>query len=276
RRPMSPVSSHPCGGREPCYRDSLRDRLRGITDLEAVVSAFPGSDVAERRCEAGELLPRVRRPTPPRARRVVRESRPFAPGPRRPDRPWLEAAAAVRAHVVEDVLDAVDAERALVAADARRTARSSGAARARQRVLPRSRCTAIGWPRCPMGAHTTAIPSGPRLRIWAKRALVAIVLVGVLVLAGLLGAAVIPRWWSHRIGDQVRGSLTAGIFVGLVYGFVFTALPLVVLWRGLRRRRRFRVWGGWIAAAILLALPNLFTLGIVLGGGNAAHAGERT
>jgi len=127
-----------------------------------------------------------------------------------------------------------------------------------------------------MGAHTTAIPSGPRLRIWAKRALVAIVLVGVLVLAGLLGAAVIPRWWSHRIGDQVRGSLTAGIFVGLVYGFVFTALPLVVLWRGLRRRRRFRVWGGWIAAAILLALPNLFTLGIVLGGGNAAHAGERT
>ena len=30
-----------------------------------------------------------------------------------------------------------------------------------------------------------------------------------------------------------------------------------------------------LALAVLLALPNLFTLGIVLGNGNAAHAGQR-
>src|ERR1700738_353017 len=38
---------------------------------------------------------------------------------RRPDRPRHETAAAIRAHIVELVLDAVRAERALVAADAR-------------------------------------------------------------------------------------------------------------------------------------------------------------
>lgn len=115
-----------------------------------------------------------------------------------------------------------------------------------------------------------------RARVWAKRAAVAIVVVVLLVLAGFLGAAVIPRWWSHRVGNQVNGSLTAGIFLGIFYGFVFTALPLVVLWRGLRKRRRWRAWATWIGIAVVLALPNLSTLGIVVGTGNAAHAGERT
>ncbi len=32
----------------------------------------------------------------------------------------------------------------------------------------------------------------------------------------------------------------------------------------------------FVAVAIFLALPNLFTLGIVLGRGDAAHAGDRT
>lgn len=116
----------------------------------------------------------------------------------------------------------------------------------------------------------------PRPGIWAKRILVAILLLGLLSLLGWLGAAFVPRWWSHRIGGQVSGSITAGIFLGIVYGFVFTALPLVVLWRGLRRRRRLRVWAVWVAFSLVLALPNLFTLGIVLGSGKAAHAGERT
>jgi hypothetical protein len=116
----------------------------------------------------------------------------------------------------------------------------------------------------------------PRLRIWARRALVGMVILGVLVLAGYLGAAFIPRWWSHRIGDQVNGGMTTGILIGLFYGFVFTALPLVVLWRGLRKRRSVKAWAAWIGIAVVLALPNLFTLGIVIGTGNAAHAGERT
>ena len=119
-------------------------------------------------------------------------------------------------------------------------------------------------------------PGESRLRVWAKRALVGLGIVGLLILAGFLGASFIPRWWSHRVGDQVNGSIATGISLGLVYGFLFTALPLLVLWRGLRKRRTLKSWAIWVGVAILLALPNLFTLGIVLGSGNAAHAGERT
>ena len=61
------------------------------------------------------------------------------------------------------------------------------------------------------------------------------------------------------------GSLSAGIGLGLFYGFVFTFLPLMVLWLIVRRKRswRFRAWV--IAAAVVLAIPNLLTLGIVRG-----------
>lgn len=106
-----------------------------------------------------------------------------------------------------------------------------------------------------------------------------VLLVGVLVaaiLAYFIGGAVLPRWWSHRIGDQVDGSQIAGTGVGLFYGFVFTLAPLLVLWLAVRRKRSWR-FRGWVAAvALLLAAPNLLTLGIVVGDGNAAHAGERT
>src|SRR3954471_20932176 len=103
--------------------------------------------------------------------------------------------------------------------------------------------------------------------------------VGVVVVAALLywiGSAFLPRWWAHRIADQVHGSIAAGIIVGLFYGFVFTCLPIFVAFIGFRRRRPWRWWVGFGAAAILLATPNLLTLGIVLGSGNASHAGQRT
>ena len=96
-----------------------------------------------------------------------------------------------------------------------------------------------------------------------------------LVIAYFIAAATIPRWWARRIGDQVDGSGTAGIGLGLFYGFVFTFLALLVLSFALRRDRSWRARGWLLAVAILLALPNLFTLGIVLGSGSAAHAGER-
>lgn len=102
---------------------------------------------------------------------------------------------------------------------------------------------------------------------------------GILVAAVVIyfiAAATIPRWWAHRIGDQVNGSGTAGIGLGLFYGFVFTFLPLLVLSFALVRRRSWRLRAWLLAGAVLLALPNLFTLGIVLGTGSAAHAGERT
>jgi MFS family permease len=114
------------------------------------------------------------------------------------------------------------------------------------------------------------------LATWAKRALIAIIVIAALVGAGLLGAAFLPRWWAHRVGAQAGGGFTGGILAGLFYGFVFTALPLAMLVFTFRKRRPWKAWAWMFGFAILLALPNLLTLGIVLGSGKAAHAGERT
>ena len=110
---------------------------------------------------------------------------------------------------------------------------------------------------------------------WPRRVLLSAVALGVVVLLGLAASATIPRWWAQRIGDQVDGSIVTGTFVGLFYGFVFTLLPLLVLAAVLRWRRTWRALVLAIAVAVLLALPNLMTLGIVVGRGNAAHAGDR-
>lgn len=120
-----------------------------------------------------------------------------------------------------------------------------------------------------MNASQTSDPN------WSRRLVVAAIVAAVVLLGGLISAATIPRWWAQRIGDQVDGSIVTGTLVGLFYGFVFTALPLFVLaavarWR--RTPRAIAVAGG---VALVLAIPNLMTLGIVLGTGNAAHAGER-
>jgi hypothetical protein len=111
---------------------------------------------------------------------------------------------------------------------------------------------------------------------WKRKLIVAAVVAVGVALVLLIARATIPRWWAQQIGDQVDGSIVRGTLVGLFYGFLFTILPLLVIGVVLRWRRTWRalvVAGG---AALVLALPNLLTLGIVLGTGNAAHAGDRT
>jgi hypothetical protein len=110
---------------------------------------------------------------------------------------------------------------------------------------------------------------------WSRRLIVAGVVVAAFLLTVLLASATIPRWWAQRIGDQVEGSMASGVLVGLFYGFVFTALPLLALAAVVRWRRTWRAIVMGIVFALLLAIPNLMTLGIVLGRGNAAHAGDR-
>lgn len=119
-------------------------------------------------------------------------------------------------------------------------------------------------------AHEAARPSLKRRAIILGGTLVAIVVVY------FIAASTVPRWWAHRIGDQVNGSITAGIGIGLFYGVVFTFIPLFIVTFALRRRRSWRARAWLLGAAVVLALPNLMTLGIVLGSGSAAHAGERT
>jgi len=110
---------------------------------------------------------------------------------------------------------------------------------------------------------------------WSRRLLFAGIVLAIVLGGGLIASATIPRWWAQRIGDQVDGSLVTGTFVGLFYGFVFTALPLLVLAAVARWRRTPRAIAVAIGVAAVLGIPNLMTLGIVLGTGNAAHAGER-
>ncbi|MGI9539338.1 MAG: hypothetical protein ACR2N6_04230 [Miltoncostaeaceae bacterium] len=124
-------------------------------------------------------------------------------------------------------------------------------------------------------AADSPTPAEDRWRPWKRRGLIGVIAAAFLLFAILAGAAFIPRWWAQRIGDQVDGSFSAGIGLGLFYGFVFTGLALVVLYLFFRRRRSWKIWAVGLLIAAIVAAPNLMTLGIVLGSGNAAHAGER-
>jgi hypothetical protein len=119
---------------------------------------------------------------------------------------------------------------------------------------------------------TAEVDSGPD---WGRRAVWAGVALVVVLVGGLIASATVPRWWAQRVGDQVNGSITQGTLLGLFYGFVFTLLPIVILVLVLRWRRSWRWVVFALVLAALVALPNLMTLGIVLGRGNAAHAGDR-
>jgi glucan phosphoethanolaminetransferase (alkaline phosphatase superfamily) len=110
---------------------------------------------------------------------------------------------------------------------------------------------------------------------WSRRLVVAAIALGIVLLTGLIAVSTIPRWWAQRVGEQVDGSIVTGTFVGLFYGFVFTLAPLLVLAAVFRWRRTWRALVIALVVAAVLALPNLMTLGIVLGRGNAAHAGDR-
>lgn len=114
---------------------------------------------------------------------------------------------------------------------------------------------------------------------WQRRITVGIAVVLGAVIGYLIAAAVIPRWWAQRVGNVVDGSLTVGGLYGLFIGFVFTVAPLLLLLAVVRWRSERRTWLGWVgwsALVLLLAVPNLMTLGIVLGISDAAHAGDRT
>ena len=127
----------------------------------------------------------------------------------------------------------------------------------------------------PSGRQPTAPPqrnTGQRVVVWLSIAAIVIVLV-------LIGAQVIPRWWSQRVASVVDGSLSTGALYGLFIGFVFTLVPLVLLALVIRYRHEGRSWKGWIGwfvLVLLTAAPNLMTLGIVIGRSGAAQSAERT
>lgn len=116
------------------------------------------------------------------------------------------------------------------------------------------------------------------MRPWLKKTIVGVVALLVLVIAYFVLAAFVPRWWSLRVAGLAEGGFARGILWGLVFGILCTAIPLVLfgwIWqvRSWKHRRGVQILLGVVA--VLVAVPNLMTLSVVLGGGNAAHAGER-
>ncbi|MFI9510941.1 permease [Nocardia sp. NPDC052566] len=114
--------------------------------------------------------------------------------------------------------------------------------------------------------------------VWRTRILGGLAVLAVLIVTYFILAAFIPRWWAQRVGDLVGKSFAKGIAWGLIYGGLCTAIPLFLLlfavlwWR--RRAGKF-VAGACAVIAIILAVPNLMTLAVVRGTGNAAEAGRQ-
>ncbi|TQM26101.1 permease [Nocardia bhagyanarayanae] len=114
--------------------------------------------------------------------------------------------------------------------------------------------------------------------VWRNRIIGGVALFVALVVTYLILAAFIPRWWAQRLAEMVNGSFAKGIGWGLLLGGLCTLIPLllllfaVLMWR--KRAGKFLA-GAAAVLAVLVAIPNLMTLTIVLGGNNAAHAGER-
>ncbi|MBF6066248.1 permease [Nocardia terpenica] len=115
--------------------------------------------------------------------------------------------------------------------------------------------------------------------LWRNRILGLVAVVAVLVVAYLLLAAFIPRWWAQRVADMSgHGSFARGIWSGLALGFVCTLIPLLLLYFAARvwRARAGRFLAGAAAVlAIAAALPNLMTLAIVRGRNGAAQTGQQ-
>jgi hypothetical protein len=116
------------------------------------------------------------------------------------------------------------------------------------------------------------------MRRWLKKAIWIVVWVVNLVIAYLILTAFLPRWWALRVGGLTNRSIEHGILWGLMVGVVCTVAPLSLFWFAWRLRKHRRVrWLRFPALVLGLAAaaPNLMTLSVVFGRGNAAHAGQR-
>lgn len=112
-----------------------------------------------------------------------------------------------------------------------------------------------------------------RSELWVRRIVVTLGIVALALIAYSVLSAFLPRWWAQRVAAQVDGRMSVGIFWGLFYGFVFSFVPLLVLWQA---RRSFLRWPWRLAVmvlAIVLAAPNWLTLACRVGISKAAEDG---
>jgi len=124
---------------------------------------------------------------------------------------------------------------------------------------------------------------GSKVQLWLE-AIKAIKWKRVLLLGGigLVVAAIavvlivnfVPVAWSRFIGDFAQGDTGRAILVGIIVGFCFTLVPLMVL---LLLAYHSPAWVKvvLVVLAVLLATPNLLTLWIQTGATSAVHAADR-
>lgn len=128
--------------------------------------------------------------------------------------------------------------------------------------------------------NTSDAAAAPRsgMPSWAKKTVWGLALVVLLVLAYFVLAAFLPRWWAQQVGSLAAASMTRGVLWGVTFGVLCTLVPLslfVAAWRSRKWRYAKVTVIAAVVAAVLVAVPNLLTLSVVAGTGNAAHAGER-
>jgi hypothetical protein len=100
-----------------------------------------------------------------------------------------------------------------------------------------------------------------RLILW-----LAAVVLGVSLI--VIAAAYLPAWWADRVAGVVAGNRTAGVLGGFAVGLACTALPLIMLRSAVRPGLRWAERLLRLVVAVLLAVPNLLTLGVVIRGGS--------
>jgi MFS family permease len=119
-------------------------------------------------------------------------------------------------------------------------------------------------------------PSGSAQSPWRRRVILGVLLVALAVAGYFFATSFLPRWWSQRAGSFAHKQFRWGVWWGLVFGVVCTVVPALVARQAMWRQIRWKARAWIIVLALLLAAPNLMTLGIVAGGGSGAHAGRRT
>lgn len=116
----------------------------------------------------------------------------------------------------------------------------------------------------------TAGAAKSKMPTWLVRTIVGAVAAVVLVLAYLIGSVTVPLMWATSIRDQIGGQLGNSIPLGMFYGFVFTFVPVLIIWQVFRKNMNKWVRTTLLVIGFLLLIPNLLTLGVVYGGTKSA------
>jgi hypothetical protein len=125
---------------------------------------------------------------------------------------------------------------------------------------------------------TGRIDSEPRVSPsrWVVRVVLILLAIAVGLIAWQVFKSAVPREWSHWVGAKVDESQLRGLAGGLGTGFVFTVVPLSLVFQ---IRRRFFSWA-WraivVVVALVVATPNWLTLWVAVGTSDAARAARAT